>query len=139
MARFGPHLSLAMVISVFPLAALAHPRQEEFATAQQAAAAGVSAEPQIRIEVRGKYRYIVSNGIPDHETGKFPGRANPNAIAPQEYHFRVPVKPAASESPVANKFPNLFGVAINGVPLDPATNEWWKHDRESGWNIEAIN
>ena len=32
----------------------------------------------------------------------------------------------------------LFGVALNGVVLDPGTAEFWRNDRRSGWNIEAI-
>lgn len=29
-------------------------------------------------------------------------------------------------------------VAVNGVPFDPGTAEYWKNDRTSGWHIEAI-
>ncbi len=32
-----------------------------------------------------------------------------------------------------------FGVAINGVPFDPSTAEYWNNDRSSKWNIDAIN
>ena len=31
-----------------------------------------------------------------------------------------------------------FGVAINGVPLDPGANEWWNRDRNSGWQYEPM-
>jgi hypothetical protein len=26
-----------------------------------------------------------------------------------------------------------FGVALNGVPFDPLTAEYWRRDRRSGW------
>ncbi|MEY4299822.1 MAG: hypothetical protein RIR25_1058, partial [Verrucomicrobiota bacterium] len=34
-------------------------------------------------------RVIKSNGLPDHSTGHFPGRGNPNTIGPQHYEFRM--------------------------------------------------
>ena len=48
---------------------------------------------QVEITVEDGYRYIRANGIPDHPTGQFPSRNNPNAVAPQDYAFRVPANP----------------------------------------------
>ena len=45
------------------------------------------------------YRVIRSNGIPDHEPGKFPNRRNPNTISEQDYEFYVPLKPEVNEKP----------------------------------------
>jgi hypothetical protein len=89
--------------------------------------------PEVKIEVRDGYRYITSNGIPDHATGAFPNAGNPNSIAPQNYHWRVTTtpKPAQSLSPSM-----LFGVAINGVPFDPGTAELWNNDIR--WHYEAL-
>ena len=55
-----------------------------------AAAAGrtAPAENEVEITVRGDMRFITSNGIPEHPTGRFPNRGNPNAIRPQSYTFR---------------------------------------------------
>lgn len=89
------------------------------------------------IEVRGEYRYVTSNGLPDHVPGRFPNRNNPNAISPQEYHFRMPAAPVRAERRTAIR-PSPFGVALNGVVFDPGTAEAWKDDPRSGWNIEAI-
>jgi hypothetical protein len=33
---------------------------------------------------------------------------------------------------------NNFGVAVNGVVFDPAAAEWWRDDRASGWQYEAL-
>ena len=100
---------------------------------RRAAAAG-SYKHECTIEIREGYRYITSNGIPDHATGQFPNRGNPNSISPQSYHFRVTMTPkiAYRESPT-----RLFGVAINGVPFDPGTAELWNNDFR--WHYEALS
>lgn len=88
-------------------------------------------------EVKGGYRYLKANGIPNHTPGRFPNRNNPNAISSQQYTFRMPAKPTEEQrlTPVRRM---LFGVALNGVVFDPGTAEAWKDDPRSGWNIEAI-
>jgi hypothetical protein len=104
----------------------------------------------VSIEVRDGFRHIAGNGLPNHATGKFPGRGNPNPISAQKYAFKVPVDPkpadkAATTQP-ANPQPGgrppgpgpLFGVAINGVVFDPGTAEYWRDDRALGWRMEAI-
>ncbi len=94
-------------------------------------------ESSVTITESDGYRAIVANGLPNHETGQFPGRGNPNAITSQDYHFRVPLEPVANPTPTPyDRQP--FGVAINGVTFDPFTAGFWKDDRESGWR-EAAN
>lgn len=95
------------------------------------------ARANIRIDEQGGYRYIESDGLPDHATGKFPNPGNPNAISSQDYKFRVPLKPKKRSTPTSIGHA-AFGVAINGVPFDPATAEYWNNDRSSNWNIEAM-
>ncbi len=92
---------------------------------------------EVKIEVKGNARIITSNGLPNHETGQFPSRGNPNAISAQKYTYSVPVHPKAAETPVTMKM-QPFGIALNGVVFDPGTAEWWKNDRTTGWHIEAI-
>ncbi len=104
---------------------------------RRAAPASVDAENQVRITVRDGYRYITSNGIPEHATGAFPNRSNPHTIRPQRYTFRVPAEPEpAARVTELDRMP--FGVALNGVVFDPGTAEYWKRDRNSGWRYEAI-
>jgi hypothetical protein len=91
----------------------------------------------VRIEVKGDYRYVRSNGIPNHQTGEFPNRGNPNTISEQNYVFRMPAKPTYS-GPTMPVGMADFGVAINGVPFDPGANEYWNRDRNSGWQYEAM-
>ena len=93
--------------------------------------------PRVAITVEGDLRWIRGNGLPDHPTGAFPVRGNPNRIAPQTHAFRVPVAPRAAErlTPIGM---SLFGVAVNGVVFDPGAAEWWRDDRTSGWQYEAL-
>ncbi|MDH5188630.1 MAG: YHYH protein [Rhodospirillaceae bacterium] len=90
------------------------------------------------IDKSGGYRYIKSDGLADHQTGTFPNRGNPHTVSKQSYSFRVSLKPGK-----AGKITELghqdFGVALNGVPFDPLTAEYWNRDRSSGWNIEAMS
>jgi len=90
-----------------------------------------------KAEEKQEYRYVTANGIPDHAAGQFPNAHNPNSIREQQYSFRMPRIPVAgNRSTPVRRF--LFGVALNGVVLDPGTAEFWRNDRRSGWNIEAI-
>lgn len=93
-------------------------------------------ENKVTIRISGDKRIIDSNGIPDHLVGKFPRRGNPNSIAPQNYHYEMPLNPkfADKSSPVTMQ---AFGIAVNGVVFDPNAAEWWQGDRASGWQYEA--
>ena len=97
----------------------------------------LEAKASIRIDEQGGYRYIESDGIADHATGRFPNSGNPHSIKSQDYKFRVALNPK-KESSLKSVGHNNFGVAINGVPFDAATAEYWNNDRSSGWNIEAL-
>lgn len=94
-------------------------------------------ENRVSITIDGDRRVIRSNGIPDHPTGRFPNRGNPNRIAAQDYSFSVAAKPVEADQPTRlGMYP--FGVAVNGVPFDPAAAEWWQNDRRSGWQYEPL-
>lgn len=95
------------------------------------------AASEVAITVRGDYRYITANGIPSHDVGTFPNRHNPNRITAQRYDYRVPTQPRVAERIQPTHGP--FGVALNGVPFDPGTAEFWNRDRASGWNYEALS
>jgi hypothetical protein len=93
-------------------------------------------KPKSAIEIRGDYRFISSNGIPDHQPGAFPNPGNPNTISEQKYEFRVPLHPKATATTSHVRGPVLFGVALNGVPFDPGTAEVWNGNFE--WRYEAL-
>lgn len=99
-----------------------------------------SAEAKATFTIRESdgYRIIEADGLPDHSTGVFPNRSNPHRIVEQTYKFRMPLVPER-----ANRITQLghmpFGIALNGVVFDPLTAEYWKRDRSSGWNIDALS
>lgn len=67
----------------------------------------------------GVNRCFTANGLPDHPTGTFPNRGNPNAIAPQDIKVCVPLTPVKSETVTAIR--GTMGIAINGVQFRPNT------------------
>jgi hypothetical protein len=94
---------------------------------------------EVSVATEGSYRLITSDGLPDHEPGQFPNAHNPNTIAAQDYHFRVPLQPRMAAGLTKVEGRQLFGVALNGVPFDPGTAEAWNNDRSSGWNYDALS
>lgn len=93
---------------------------------------------QVSIKEQGGYRYIFSNGIPDHHTGQFPNGGNPHTISEQRHRYRVSASPkVAANITRVELWP--MGVAINGVPFDPGAAEFWNRDRSSGWRYEALS
>ncbi len=92
---------------------------------------------KVSITLKDGVRVITSNGIADHKTGQFPNRNNPGTISAQNYAFKMPAEPqaAAQTTPLRH---GLFGVALNGVPFDPGTAEYWNRDRRADWNYEAL-
>ncbi len=95
-------------------------------------------DPESKIFVEGEFRYIEGNGVPGHDHGEFPNRGNPHTILPQRYKWRVPAEPKNAEEPT-ELGRNPFGVALNGIPFDPGTAEYWQHDPSSGWRYEALS
>jgi hypothetical protein len=85
------------------------------------------------VERDGK-RIVEANGWPDHAPGEFPRRGNPNRLAEQRHRFEMTMKPevAAKATPSGKAW---FGVAVNGVPFEAGTNEYWS----DAWNYEAIH
>ena len=91
-------------------------------------------ENKVTITVTGGERVITANGLPNHATGRFPNRGNPNAITEKNYQFHVPKNPKAAEKTTSASIA-WFGVALNGVPFEPGTAEFWNEDRN--WNYEG--
>jgi hypothetical protein len=98
------------------------------------AAAIILGTNRVNITISGGERLVVANGLPDHATGQFPGRGNPNRISAQSYNFHLPTEPQTNAAPRATRGA-WFGVALNGVPFEPGTAEFWNNQRE--WNYEA--
>jgi len=99
--------------------------------------ASQQAQTYVSITEEGNTRRIISNGIPDHETGRFPNRGNPNRIAPQQHRFSVPLEPRNLRKLTSCRGAS-FGVALNGVPFDPFAAEFYRRDPRSGWSYEPL-
>ena len=86
----------------------------------------------VKVTVTDKHYIVISDGIPNHKTGDFPNRDNPNRIQKQNYRFTIPRHPKKAEE--ITKLPmGPIGVAINGIPFynpfnihgkDAVTGEW---------------
>lgn len=77
----------------------------------------------VKVSVTATHLLVESDGIPDHETGEFPNRTNPNRIQKQNYRFSIPLAPKFADAP--SRLPmGPIGVALNGVPFyNPYTLE----------------
>lgn len=123
-------------------ASSAHPGHDESVSTLFAAlgndsnpsAGSPSQANRVSITIENGYRVFRANGLPDHVPGQFPNRGNPNSIAAQSYTFRVTTKPQTNAAP-RDARGAWFGVAVNGVPFEPGTGEFWQGQRE--WNYEA--
>jgi len=95
------------------------------------------------VTVSGDKRCITSDGLPDHETGKFPTRGNPNRISRQNIRFCVDATP---EYGGRAREVQTVGIALNGIIIRPGTADWYdassprKHsrDRSSGWRLDGL-
>lgn len=93
---------------------------------------------EMKVRIRNAMRYITANGLPNHETGQFPNRNNPNGISEQSYGFSFPVNPTRNKGYTKYNVPQNFGIAINGVPFDPYAAEWWGNVRNGDWQYNAL-
>ena len=107
------------------------------------ATAAFAAVNRVSVETKGEQRCILSNGIPDHETGQFPNSGNPNQISEQTVTFCVARSP---EKGTVAEPARTIGIAKNGVTIRPGTADWYdstsprghSRDRSSGWNLDGV-
>ncbi|WP_339762843.1 YHYH protein [uncultured Hoeflea sp.] len=86
---------------------------------------------------------MVSNGLPDHSTGKFPNSGNPHRIKAQHIEVCVPENPVKTSH--ATQLRGTTGFALNGVLLRPGTADYYdpssprgfSRDRSSGWKLDG--
>ncbi|HZU98353.1 MAG TPA: YHYH protein [Planctomycetota bacterium] len=91
----------------------------------------------VSIAVEGPDRVVRSNGVPDHATGAFPNPDCPLRLRPQKHVYRMPASPAVADALRPLGFWE-FGVALNGIPLDPA-GPHFQGDATSGWQFEVLS
>lgn len=93
----------------------------------------------VQIKSSKIFYFIKSNGIPNHKTGIFPRKGNPNKISKQFHNLKITKYPKKKNKTTPARF---FGVALNGVMFIPETAGCWgKHRRDKKkceWSKEAI-
>ena len=106
---------------------------EDFFLAYSLANAEYGTETVVTIE--GDTRVMVTNALPNHDTGEFPGVGNPNTISAQNRTYRIPLNPQMSGEAVWVREP---GVALNGVKFEPETAEVMRCNSGENYKIEAL-
>ncbi|MEM9546605.1 MAG: YHYH protein [Bacteroidota bacterium] len=87
------------------------------------------------VTIEDDTRVMVTNALPNHETGEFPNAGNPNSISEQNKTYRIPLNPQFSGEAVWVREP---GVALNGVKFEPETAEVLECESGENYKIEAI-
>lgn len=93
----------------------------------------VLAEQKVSIKIERGARVIESNGSPEHKVGDF--SRGPNTIRAQNYRAVLPLYPVSSTKPHFYQL-GVFGIALNGVTLNPQPAEWYMGNFGSAWQYE---
>jgi hypothetical protein len=88
-----------------------------------------------KVTIEGNNRKMVTNSLPNHATGTFPNKGNPNTITAQSITYIIPLKPIYTGKPVWARQP---GVALNGVKFEPETAEAFVCATGERYRIEAF-
>ena len=97
-----------------------------------------TAKNSVSISIRNGRRIIQANGIPSHAVGAFPNGGNPHSITSQRYTYSVTATPRLARQSSKLEMRQNFGIGINGVPFDPGAAEWYRSNRQSIWQYEAL-
>lgn len=89
----------------------------------------------VTVDEAANTRTIMSNALPNHETGEFPNPGNPNEISEQNKTWTFTTDPTYVGTPTVVREP---GVAISGVKFEPDTAERANCDTGEEYRIEAI-
>lgn len=90
----------------------------------------IGATNKISIKVQNGKRCFATNGIPDHATGRFPNRGNPNGIRTQDIDVCVTSRPRKGKRPQWVR--GTIGIAVNGVQFRPNTAGFWDPNSRRG-------
>lgn len=80
-------------------------------------------------------RVMVTNALPNHETGDFPNPGNPNTISAQETTYEFPMNPKYLGKAQWIREP---GIAVNGIKFEPGTAEVVECDTGENYRVEAL-
>jgi hypothetical protein len=87
------------------------------------------------VTINGDIRKMITNALPNHKTGEFPRKGNPNTISSQNRTYSFPVNPKYTGKP---KWVREPGVALNGVKFEPGTAEVVECETGENYRVEAF-
>lgn len=102
---------------------------------------GQAHQAHVTLTVTGDQRCIVSDGLPEHDTG--PWRAGA-VVQAQDHEFCMDATPDLTGA--ITRDARISGITVTGIPLrpgtaeyyDPASERGYSRDPSSGWNVEGI-
>lgn len=89
----------------------------------------------VTVDEEAGTRTIISNAIPNHTTGQFPGPSNPNAISEQNLSYTFTTTPVKTRTLTDR---HMVGITYAGLIFEPQTNEWFVCETGEEYRIEAI-
>ena len=141
-------LALLFTISNTPVCG-----QSNFSTSDGMPCTGLPKyQNEVSIQIQDSSRIIKSNSVPGHTIGVFPNNGNPNRLSPQNKTMEIPLYPEKANIPTSvysgedfgiGRPSYEFGVAVNGVMMEPSAMEAFEN-RETGelnfqWTKEALS
>lgn len=106
----------------------------------------ISATTYAKVEIvyHDTQQCFIGDGLPEHHTGSFPNKGNPNRIQSQSINMCITTTPVKSNTP--KQVRGTVAIAINGVQIRPGTAEYYdsssprgfSRDPSSGWNLEGM-
>ncbi|MEP5340419.1 MAG: YHYH protein [Algibacter sp.] len=87
------------------------------------------------VTIKGDKRIMITNSLPDHKTGEFPRKGNPNTISAQNKTYSFPLHPKYTGE---SRWVREPGIALNGVKFEPGTAEVVKCDTGENYRVEAF-
>ncbi|OUS01944.1 hypothetical protein A9Q86_04645 [Flavobacteriales bacterium 33_180_T64] len=88
-----------------------------------------------KVTVTAGKRVMITNALPNHGTGNFPRKGNPNTISAQKRTYTFPMSPKYTGKAQWIREP---GVALNGVKFEPGTAEVVVCDTGENYRVEAF-
>lgn len=88
-----------------------------------------------KVTLKDNKRILVTNALPNHKTGEFPRKGNPNTISAQNRTYELPLEPKWVGKP---QWVREIGVALNGVKFEPGTAEVVVCNTGENYRVEAF-
>jgi hypothetical protein len=112
--RFASTLLLTCIAATLTAAARGH-------NADEPQHDGADSANRVVIKTSGDKRIVEANGLPDHKSGQFPNRGNPNSISAQHYRFEMPLKPHENKEPApsTDTFSASRSTALSSIQAPP--------------------